>query len=419
MKILVVDDDPVSRRMVEHILRDMGECEVVGSGTEAVFSFKRAFERGAPFDAVTLDISMPKMDGRMVLHTIREMEKNLGVPQERRSKILMVTAHADKETVIKCVKMGCDDYITKPFDKNVIVRKIDRLGFGGDDGPNGKETLVALRKRILALIRKFEKGELQLPTLPRVAQEIEELMEDPSCEVDDLAALIERDTAISAKLISTVNSPYFRGTEKVQTVSKAIQRLGFRETRGIVAAIVNKSLYKAKTEQFQALMEELWMHSLACAQGAREIGKRLFFDDPEKLFFMGLTHDIGKVLLFRALDDPVLLQIPSTWSRILSIIQEVHTSFGGGILRKWGFGEEIVRVALHHEDPKLETDMSREIIVVNLANNLAHKMGFSPCQEKDRPRKLESARLLGINPGQVSEIIKLVKAFVNQTAIGN
>ncbi|MBW2015259.1 MAG: response regulator, partial [Deltaproteobacteria bacterium] len=112
MKILVVDDDPVSRRMVEHILRDMGECEVVGSGTEAVFSFKRAFERGAPFDAVTLDISMPKMDGRMVLHTIREMEKNLGVPQERRSKILMVTAHADKETVIKCVKMGCDDYIT-------------------------------------------------------------------------------------------------------------------------------------------------------------------------------------------------------------------------------------------------------------------------------------------------------------------
>jgi two-component system chemotaxis response regulator CheY len=129
MKALVVDDELVSRKKLQKIMESLGECEAVESGSAAIAAFQKALENGMPFDLITLDVLMPKMDGTEVLYTIREIEKEKKIPKEKQVKILMVTSHSDKDTFITSIQAGCDDYIVKPFDREVIINKLEKIGF--------------------------------------------------------------------------------------------------------------------------------------------------------------------------------------------------------------------------------------------------------------------------------------------------
>jgi two-component system chemotaxis response regulator CheY len=131
MKILVVDDELVSRKKMQIIMSSFGECVAVESGDAAIGAFEKAWENWAPFDLIALDISMPDMDGTEVLSEIREKEKNKNIPKERRVKVMMVTSHSDKDTIITCIQAGCDAYIAKPFDRETIMKKFEELQFIG------------------------------------------------------------------------------------------------------------------------------------------------------------------------------------------------------------------------------------------------------------------------------------------------
>ena len=128
MKILVVDDELVSRAKMNKILEGMGQCTAVDNGKAALVTFKNAIASGKPFNLITLDISMPDMDGTEVLFEIRQFESEMEVPKFKQTKILMVTSHSDKESIMTCVQAGCNDYIVKPFNKETIISKIKSLG---------------------------------------------------------------------------------------------------------------------------------------------------------------------------------------------------------------------------------------------------------------------------------------------------
>ena len=133
MKILVVDDELVSRKKMQKIMDSLGECEPVESGSSAISAFKTAWENGRPFDLITLDVSMPEMDGTEVLYEIREIEKEKKVPRDKQVKIMMVTSHSDKETVTTSIQAGCDDYIIKPFERKTVIEKLEKIGIVGKE----------------------------------------------------------------------------------------------------------------------------------------------------------------------------------------------------------------------------------------------------------------------------------------------
>ncbi|MFH1156105.1 MAG: response regulator [Pseudomonadota bacterium] len=133
MRILVVDDENVSRQKMVKILLAHGECDAVDSGTTAVSVFSLALEEKKPFDLIALDIAMPDMDGTEVLTRIRTLEKEKRIPVKNRVKVLMVTALADQETIVKSIKSGCNDYIIKPFSPETVLKKLVKLGLSGKD----------------------------------------------------------------------------------------------------------------------------------------------------------------------------------------------------------------------------------------------------------------------------------------------
>jgi CheY-like chemotaxis protein len=104
-RILIVDDDEVNRDVLSRRVRSQGaETEAVASGQEALDAL-----RARPFDAVLLDVMMPDMNGYQVL---REMKADTSL---RDIPVVMISALNEVESTVRCIQLGAEDYLTKPF----------------------------------------------------------------------------------------------------------------------------------------------------------------------------------------------------------------------------------------------------------------------------------------------------------------
>lgn len=115
-KALVVDDAAIMRIKLQDIL-EKNNYEVVAlaeNGLEAL----ELFSKHKP-DFVTLDISMPEMDGIQVLKKIMELDGQ--------AKVMMVSAVGQMQMVIKALSIGAKDFIVKPFDEERVIEAIERI----------------------------------------------------------------------------------------------------------------------------------------------------------------------------------------------------------------------------------------------------------------------------------------------------
>lgn len=121
MKILIADDDRVSRQTQKRILSRSGEVDMVVNGAEAVQKFKHALEVSDPYHLICLDISMPFFDGKYALEEIRKIEKAKLIAKDKEVKVVMVTSSRAKEDILQ-VKGKCNAYLLKPISISAIEK---------------------------------------------------------------------------------------------------------------------------------------------------------------------------------------------------------------------------------------------------------------------------------------------------------
>ena len=110
LHVLIVDDDPTNRRVLQGMLELLGyACTVVDDGAKAVQAVERA-----RFDAVLMDCLMPVMDGYDATRAIRSDEAARIAPDASRLPVIAVTALAMQGSRDRCLEAGMDDYLTKP-----------------------------------------------------------------------------------------------------------------------------------------------------------------------------------------------------------------------------------------------------------------------------------------------------------------
>ncbi|MBQ7066042.1 MAG: response regulator [Lachnospiraceae bacterium] len=113
---LIVDDSRTSRKILRTILETSGYT-VVGEATNGQEGIDKYKELKPDF--VTLDITMPVKDGIEVLTEIKEFHKE--------AKVIMVTAAGQKVKMVEALKIGADDFISKPFDTDVLLETVKRI----------------------------------------------------------------------------------------------------------------------------------------------------------------------------------------------------------------------------------------------------------------------------------------------------
>lgn len=129
MKCLIVEDDFISRRILKELLSDHFDCDVAVNGEEAFLSFRLAHEGKRPYDLICMDIMMPGVDGQEALRLIRELEKEMKIPQTREVKVIMVSALDDPRTVISSFYGGgATSYIVKPISRQKLMGELRQLG---------------------------------------------------------------------------------------------------------------------------------------------------------------------------------------------------------------------------------------------------------------------------------------------------
>lgn len=122
MRILIVDDDYVSRTKLKALLGAYGDCDAVPDGKIALEMFDISCEEGVPYDLVTMDIDMPGMRGQDVVAEILSREQPANV------KILMVTCKKEIKEIAASFRNGCDWCLNKPVTPEKLSNALEKIG---------------------------------------------------------------------------------------------------------------------------------------------------------------------------------------------------------------------------------------------------------------------------------------------------
>src|SRR5690606_18989598 len=160
----------------------------------------------------------------------------------------------------------------------------DALSWVGDE-----EALFA------AVEAEVARGEFDLPLIPSTHLALLDLTSDPDADVGKMDRLISTDVALTAALLKTANSVLYAGTRRAETVRGAVLRVGLRGLRSVLLSLSVRSVL-FKTNELAPFAEEVWRQSQAVATNARALAVPLGLD-PERIYVLGLLHDIGKVPL--------------------------------------------------------------------------------------------------------------------------
>jgi putative nucleotidyltransferase with HDIG domain len=218
-----------------------------------------------------------------------------------------------------------------------------------------------------------------LVSLPDVCVKVNRLVDSPSYCARSVGEIVSRDTDLSARLLRLVNSSFFGLRAPVETISRAIALIGSNELRNLVMATSTVRLFLGIPSEL-VNMYEYWQHAVTTGVIARELAELRNVLHSERLFVMGLLHDIGRLVIYLTLPEKsrdILLITGGDDGLSAEAEQEVlgftHMDVGAELLRQWNLPDALITVAGTHHTPLEATDYRFEAVLVHFAIALANQ----------------------------------------------
>ena len=212
-----------------------------------------------------------------------------------------------------------------------------------------------------------------LPTIPVVATQVLQLLDDPDVNVDKVADLMLTDLVMTARVMKMVNSPIYRPNQEITSLKRALVYLGIRHIKEIALTSSFISAFEDKGGVID--ISTFWAHSFGVGMVSKIIAEKIRYPDIEKAYLAGIVHDIGEVVLSHYQAE--------SFSKILTAIKErpvrlvdmeleefgtTHNEIGYCIAEKWNFQEAYKEVILYHHTPREATSDPVLCAIVNLAD---------------------------------------------------
>ncbi len=195
----------------------------------------------------------------------------------------------------------------------------------------------------------------ELTSLPQTLTEVLRILKDENSNSSELANVISRDPALTAKMLRIVNSPYYGAGREISTLSQAVMVLGYR---AVSALTLSTSIYDM-TDSWNISIDRIrfWRHSLEVAVAARRIAEIVRYPRIEEAFIAGILHDIGHLVLEKSFAD----KFKSIWSQAESGDHLVeleenswstnHARVGQFLLEQWNIPSVITEsIGQHHNN---------------------------------------------------------------------
>jgi HD-like signal output (HDOD) protein len=328
---------------------------------------------------------------------------------------------------VACVQSGCDEFIVKPFDNDVITQKLAKLGMieiesdlPPDNNENDPPSTTGTSQLIEEIYAFLGGRDISLPSLPGIQAKFRK-MTATGAVFQQISNLLKMDLAITVELLRMSNSAFYKGVKKNKFLEQAIARLGYAATEQVVKEMTSRKFVTMKNKKYRALIESLWKHSLACAYASEITFNLLRVKISVDPFSLGMLHDIGKLALLQIIGNiehrgGAKKEISA--DKLAKTIHDHHRVFGAKILEKWKYAQGYIQAALYHGNQQLEEeDISTELHIVNFVNLLAKSLGYD--LHTDTPAEIdledsEPARQLKISPSQIATTKEKVVAEMNE-----
>jgi len=263
-----------------------------------------------------------------------------------------------------------------------------------------------------------------LPTLPVIVQQIQKLIENPNSNMSQIALIITRDQSIAARVVRLVNSAFYGLGNKISSIQQAIMLLGLNTVKNLVIGVSVVKTFEGAHNASIFDREKFWLHSFACATGARLIARKLG-REPEDYFMAGLLHDIGILVLDQFFHEEFIEIVQQTLRTNkeltdveTSVLGITHCEIGGFMAAKWRIPEYLSLAIRHHHKPllfELETEDFRFITAaVHIADTNACNRGNNPGFPCTFTLHGPALRLTGLKSNEIDDIFIHVETDIKQ-----
>jgi putative nucleotidyltransferase with HDIG domain len=189
-------------------------------------------------------------------------------------------------------------------------------------------------------------------------QAILDALAGPAYEPKEITELVLRDQALTARILRTVNSPFYGFRHAIGSVFRAILLLGHVEVRNIIWRACVADAREAEGDGADDLVDAIWKHSFAASRVAYAMGKELHLRESDEIATAALLHDIGKLVFasvrpdsVRELYKPIGFSPRELFEREEELFGVAHPLLGSEVARSWRLPDPISATIEHHHAP--------------------------------------------------------------------
>ncbi|MEM7447136.1 MAG: response regulator [Myxococcota bacterium] len=350
--MLFVDDEVDVLEGLQNRLRSLRtrwRMSFAEGGVQALEQMSAQF-----FDVIVTDMRMSGMDGAELLSRVQAQ-----FPHTVR---IVLSGQTEKEQLLRCLPYA-HQFLSKPCEAELIERAVQR-----SLTLQGTLTDEEIRARIAGIDR--------LPPLPRLYLELTRILARPEPSLDAIAAKIEEDPSMSARILQIVNSAFFGLARGMNSTRDAVLHLGLNTVCSLVlsTALFDALDHGLTSKEFS--LANLQAHSLRVAQ----VASRLLTDSEEAkaAFSAAMLQDIGSLIVATTLPEVYEQSLDIARSENISSYEAemkgygvTHAEIGGALLALWGLPHPIVEAVTFYHQPHRSEEMRFSVVgAVHVADRL-------------------------------------------------
>ncbi len=332
------------------------------------------------------------IDGEMALGTDKGLEEPIhaGSPRSRLPLFRVHPRDLRAETRGGCALMRFDRQLYERLSVTAIDDDAEeRVVLGG-----GGHSLFE------QIYHAYRNDELELPSLPEVATQVREALEDPTITLKAVAKILHTDPALSARLLQVANSAAYSRGGSVESIFDAVTRMGLETTHNLAVAFSLKQLFEARSPAIKERLAELYRHSTLIASLSYVLARESGHLKPERALLAGLLHDIGIIpILLYADRNPEQFEEEA---ELEAVIGRLRGLVGNLVLSRLGFEADLIAVTEEAELWLREGEGEADYCDLVLLAHLHSRLG-SP-QMHELPRIDETPAFHRLEPGEFDPV---------------
>ncbi len=371
--VLIADPDPAAAEQLADMVQTLGLRPVRAKAAKEVIALCR---HGV--DCMFIDIKAPPLKAPSLLP---ELRKHSQIP------VVVVTTDGSKQDVVFAMRHGCVDWIDKPLEEAKVRNALKRIAretrrqAADAQEKTGNQT----RGLIKEIVEKIRDGNIALPEMPKVVDELRAVLADLTVETEAVIKVLEKDPSLAARMIATANTAAYGGRGRITDLNSAVTRLGNRTIDNLVQTAALQGMFTFRSPAFKQVFRDMWKAQFMSACLCRDVARECEVGDPDEMYLLGLMHNIGELFLLRVFGE--LFQRHNnqvlSMNDVLGVIREWHCVFGEGLMKKWDMGDTFMTIARRHHDMEayrgddLDPQVVKLMHVVNLGDQLTEVAGVT------------------------------------------